>query len=282
MTGRDFETFKDTVDRQLMHHPVVVNNAYTAWFAEGRLPLDHLRHFTVQFSVFSNQFLLAALNRVINAGTLEAARESKEILMNELGVLYAGGESPRPAARPVDADREGDPDLVATTGTVDGGRFRFQAAHFEWLLRFGAALGLRFGDMGTRRHGDRSTLFFCDELFRLYGSGDCNEAMGASFAVENWAAAGFWKELIRGLERVKAEQVPALPLAFFTWHDRLEKNHRDHVWHELRACYDSPSFEDEAFIAAGVTMLDAVGTFWNGLYAARPEPLSTFHQQSVH
>ena len=282
MNGRAFETFKDTVDRELMHHPVVVDNAYTAWFAEGRLPLDHLRHFTVQFSVFSNQFLLAALNRVINADTLDAARESKEILMNELGVMYTGGERPRPGARPVDADRKGDPDLLATTGTVDGGRFRFQAAHFEWLLRFGAALGLRFGDMGKRGHGDRSTLFFCDELFRLYGSGDCNEAMGASFAVENWAAAGFWKELIAGLEHVKAEQLPALPLAFFTWHDKLEANHRDHVWRELRACYDSPSFEDAAFIAAGVTMLDAVGTFWNGLYAARPEPLSTFHQQSVH
>ena len=280
MTGRAFETFKDTVDQEFMHHPVVVDNAYTAWFAEGRLPLDHLRHFTVQFSVFSNQFLLAALNRVINADTLEAARESKEILMNELGVIYVDGERPRPGGRSADADREGDPALVATTGTVEGGTFRFQAAHFEWLLRFGAALGLRFGDMGKRRHGDRSTLFFCDELFRLYGSGDYNGAMGASFAVENWAAAGFWKELIAGLQRVKAEQVPALPLAFFTWHDRLEANHRDHVWHELRACYDSPSFEDEAFIASGVTMLDAVQTFWDGLYAARPEPLGTFHQQS--
>ena len=141
---------------------------------------------------------------------------------------------------------------MSTTGTVEGGTFRFRAAHFEWLLRFGAALGLRFDDMGKRRHGDPSTLFFCDELFRLYGSDDYNEAMGASFAVENWAAAGFWKELIAGLERVKAERVPALPLAFFTWHDKLEANHRDHVWHELRACYDAPSFEDEAFIAAGV------------------------------
>ena len=178
----------------------------------------------MQFSVFSNQFLLAALNRVINADTLEAARESKEILLNELGVIYATASAHAPARRPSDADREGDPALVSTTGTVDGGTFRFRAAHFEWLLRFGAALGLRFGDMGKRRHGDPGTLFFCDELFRLYGSGDYNEAMGASFAVENWAAAGFWKELIGGLERVKAEQVPALPLAFFTWHDKLEEN----------------------------------------------------------
>ena len=178
---------------------------------------------------------------------------------------------PAPAGSgPADVDREGDPALVSTTGTVDGGTFRFRAAHFEWLLRFGAALGLGFADMGQRRHGDAATLFFCDELFRLYGSSDYNEAMGASFAVENWAAAGFWKELIRGLERVKAEQVPALPLAFFTWHDRLEENHREHVWHELRACYDSPAFEEEAFIAAGIEMLDAVGAFWGGLYDARP------------
>lgn len=301
MTGRDFETFRGTVDRKLMHHPVVVDNAYTAWFAAGRVPLDHLRHFTVQFSVFSNQFLLAALNRVINAGTLDAAHESKEILMNELGVIYVDPERPRPRPRPLDAghihvepgrarpgvrsgdaNQEGDPALVSTTGTVEGGTFRYRAAHFEWLLRFGAALGLRFDDMGKRRHGDPSTLFFCDELFRLYGSDDYNEAMGASFAVENWAAAGFWKELIAGLERVKAEQIPALPLAFFTWHDKLEANHRDHVWHELRACYDSPSFEDEAFIAAGVTMLDAVRAFWDGLYAARAEAPCTVRELSVH
>ena len=58
-----------------MQHPVVTSNAYTTWFAKGDMPLDYLRHFTVQFSVFSNQFLLAALNRVINAETIrERAR----------------------------------------------------------------------------------------------------------------------------------------------------------------------------------------------------------------
>ena len=80
--------------------------------------------------------------------------------------------------------------------------------------------------------------------------------------------------MIAGLKRVKAEQVPDLPLAFFTWHDRLEANHRNHVWHELQACYDSPSFEGDAFLAAGVTMLDPVRVFWDGLYAARAEDAS--------
>jgi hypothetical protein len=274
MAEKNFDAFKETIEQHFMRHPAVTGNAYTAWFARGSMTLDELRHFTVQFSVFSNQFLLAALNRAINADTLQATRESKEILMNELGVIYndrggnrhAGSDSAAAAASGADDhDREGDPALVSTEGTVDGGTFRFQAAHFEWLLRFGQPLGLTFNDMGKRRQGTPSTLVFCDELFRLYGGDDYNEAMGAAFAVENWAAAGFWKELISGLERVKREQVPTLPLAFFTWHDKIEEQHKAHVWDELRECYDSPKFREEPFIRTGVKMLDAVKVFWDGL-----------------
>ena len=272
MSEKNFDAFKETIEQQFMRHPVVTDNAYTAWFSRGAMTLDELRHFTVQFSVFSNQFLLAALNRAINADTLQATRESKEILMNELGVIYndrgakghpAGGGAV--AATSSNHDREGDPALVSTEGTADGGTFRFQAAHFEWLLRFGQPLGLTFDDIGKRRQGTPSTLFFCDELFRLYGSDDYNEAMGAAFAVENWAAAGFWKELISGLERVKREQVPTLPLAFFTWHDKIEEQHKAHVWDELRECYESPKFREEPFIRAGIKMLDGVRAFWDGL-----------------
>lgn len=282
MAGKNFEAFKKTIEREFMGHPVVTSNEYTDWFSHGDVTLDHLRDFTVQFSVFSNQFLLAALNRVINADTLGATREAKEILMNELGVIYNKGEkagasgsegSPRSAgALRSNSDREGDPALVSTEGTVEGGRFRFQAAHFEWLLRFGEPLGLTFNDIGKRRHGMPTTLGFCDELFRLYGSDDYNEAMGASFAVENWAAAGFWKELIAGLEQIKARSVPDLPLAFFTWHDKIEDQHKEHVWDELRECYDSVTFREEPFIRAGITMLDGVKMFWDGLNEARKHP----------
>ena len=271
MAGKDFETFKKRIDATFMQHPVVTNNAYTAWFAHGEMSLEHLRRFTVQFSVFSNQFLLAALNRVINADSLQAAHEAKEILMNELGVIYrksGDGDAVREAP---DAGREGDPALVSTEGSVEGGRFRFQAAHLEWIVRFGESLGLEFNDLGKRRDGTPSTLFFCDELFRLYGSDDYNAAMGAAFAVENWAAAGFWKQLIAGLEQVKARQAPAMPLAFFTWHDRIEDQHKAHVWDELKACYETPRFEEEPFIEAGVQMLDAVKGFWDGLNELRRE-----------
>ena len=192
MADRNFEAFKQTIATAFMGHPVVVGNEYTKWFSQGEISPEQLRQFTVQFSVFSNQFLLAALNRVINADTLASARESKEILMNELGVVYnnrgRNGALTAGPASPADRDREGDPSLVSTDGTVEGGTFRFQAAHFEWILQFARTLGLTFDDLGKRRHGTASTLRFCDELFRLYGSDDYNEAMGASFAVENGRA----------------------------------------------------------------------------------------------
>src|SRR5262245_19734544 len=275
MARKNFDAFQKTIAREFMKHPAVTENSYTRWFSHGDVTLDHLRDFTVQFSVFSNQFLLAALNRVINADTLQSARESKEILMNELGVIYNKGDQASVHGEPrrVEThDREGDPALVSTEGTVDGGRFRFQAAHFEWLLRFGEPLGLKFDDMGKRRHGTPSTLHFCDELFRLYGSDDYNQAMGAAFAVENWAAAGFWNELIAGLEKVKAEKVPSLPLAFFTWHAKIEDQHRAHVWDELKECYDAPQFREAPFISAGAKMLDGVKVFWDGLDEMRKHP----------
>ena len=277
MEAKNFDRFKETIEREFMGHPAVTKNQYTKWFSQGDVPLDHLRDFTVQFSVFSNQFLLAALNRVINADTLDASREAKEILMNELGVIYhkpASGSGLQASGSPQASaiDREGDPALVSTEGTVEGGKFRFQAAHFEWLLRFGEPLGLTFDDMGKRRHGTPSTLHFCDELFRLYGSEDYNAAMGASFAVENWAAAGFWKELILGLEKIKARSLPDMPLAFFTWHDRIEDQHKAHTWDELRACYDSPQFREAPFIRAGAAMLDGVKVFWDGLTELRGHP----------
>jgi len=102
--------------------------------------------------------------------------------------------------------------LSAPKGTVDGGIFRFRAAHFEWLLAVGEALRLGFDELGKRRHGRSYTLRFCDELQRLYGNEDGQIAEGASFAVENWAAAGFWQELEDGLLQVKAARLPGCPV----------------------------------------------------------------------
>ena len=87
----------------------------------------------MQFSVFRHLFVEAQLRKVINAADVASYHAGKEILLNELGVVFNG--------RP---DGEG----VATCGTIAGSRLRFSAAHVEWLLRFAARVGL--GDEAGR------------------------------------------------------------------------------------------------------------------------------------
>lgn len=251
MAGADLAAFRARVADVVEHHPVVVHNDYTRWFAKGEATRDEVRHLTVQFSVFSHLFVEAQLRKVINAPDLEAYRAGKEILMNELGVVFSG-----------DVDDDG----IATEGTVDGSRFRFNAAHFEWLVRFAEPLGLGFADLGKRRHATPATAFFCDELLRVYGSDDPSTAEGASYAVEHWAAAGFWKELIAGLRRFKARECPELHLGFWTWHDGVEDQHAAHTEDELAEAYATPGFDEDRFLRGAAEMLDGVKAFWDGLW----------------
>jgi len=258
-----YERLLDRIEKEILTHDVIVNNRFTRWFKDGTFDREDLRHFLVQFSVFSNLFIEAQLKKVINAPTLEAMHASKEILMNELGVVFR-----KPGAKAA-AGKEVDAELVGTEGTVDGGTFRFPAAHFEWLLRMIAHVGLGYDEVGKRRHGSPSTLHFCDELSRLYGSDDPDVGLGASFAVENWAAAGFWKELIQGLETYKKREKSKMPIAFFTWHDRVEDQHAAHTWTELEEEFFAADVDEDKFIRAGREMLDGVQAFWAGLNEAR-------------
>lgn len=249
----------DRIETEILPHEVIVKNEFCAWFAKGELDREDVRHFLVQFSVFSNLFLEAQLKKAINAPSIEAMRASKEILLNELGVVFRNTS----AKQAISADVE--PDLVQTEGTVDGGTFRFKAAHFEWLLRMTSHVGLNYSDVGKRKHGTKSTLFFCDELSRLYGSDDGQIALGASFAVENWAAAGFWKQLIAGFETFKKRECPGLPLAFFSWHDKVEDQHAAHTWDELEEEYFEMEVDEDKFFEGGKEMLNGVLAFWKGL-----------------
>jgi len=233
--------FKSRVDDLIANHPIVTNNAFTSWFAHGKATDQELRDFTVQFSVFSHLFIEAQLRKCINAVDLQSYRASKEILMNELGVGFT------------------------RAGSIDNGRFKFDAAHFEWLLQFAEAQGLSFGEIGKRRHGSATTLAFCDALMEWYGAECESTQAGASHAIENWAAAGFWKELIAGLQIIKQDRMPDLPLAFWVFHDQIEDQHAAHTDDELEAAFAKPDFDEEAFIAGSKAMLDAVSVFWNGL-----------------
>ncbi len=269
-----YHAFKKRIGQEVMQHRVIVNNEYTKWFKESDLSFEDVKFFAKQFSVFSNLFLIAQLKKTINSLTLGEMRSSKEILANEIGVIFKPKTKENRDSiekRSLNPEEEGDPELVSAEGTIEGGVFRFNAAHFEWLLAFGKPLGMGFNDMGKRRHGVSSTLFFCDELSRIYGSENFNVGAGGSFAVEHWAAAGFWKELVQGLRKFKTEKCPDLPLAFFTWHDKVEDQHAAHTEEELQKLYFHKEFNEDIFIKSANEMLDGVAAFWDGLNTERLE-----------
>ena len=190
----DLAELQHEVDQLVGSHPVVTDNAYTSWFATGRR--QHGRRAPSHRPVLGVQ---PPVRRGPAAEGDQRARPSTRIgpARRSCSTSWASCSGHHAQAA---VDEAIDPALVATEGTVDGGRFRFGAAHFEWLLRFAAPLGLGFDDLGKRRHATPATEHFCDELLRVYGSEDTSVAEGASYAVEHWAAAGFWKELIAGLD----------------------------------------------------------------------------------
>jgi hypothetical protein len=248
--------FRIRLDREVLGHPVIRANPYTAWFKQGDFSAAQARAFLVQFSVFSNQFLVAQLQKVLNAESLEEMRASKEILANEIGVGFRG--------------TGGDAVLGSTLGSVEGGTFHFSAAHFELLVRMARQLGLDFADLGKRRYGTGETLHFCDELQRLYAHEDYEVAAAASWAIENWAAAGFWDELVEGWRRFgKRTGKEPFDIGFFTWHARIEANHAEHTSDELAQLLAGHSIDEDRFVKNANLMLDAVLVFWRGLDSQR-------------
>ena len=259
--AKQFLAFQHRINTELLQHPVITSNAFTAWFEQGAMNMEQVKAFVVQFSVFSNLFLVAQLQKAINADSLQSMRASKEILANEIGVVF----NPPIRHATVPTELPDDPELLCTQGSVEGGMFHFKAAHFEWLLNLAAELDIGFNKMGKRRHGTPSTLYFCDELLRLYGSDNYQISQAASYAVENWAAAGFWDQLVAGLTYFNARNHTRLPLLFFTWHSRIEAQHARHTQEELEQIYFSNAIDEDKFIHYGNEMLNGVAVFWNGL-----------------
>lgn len=242
--------FTSKVDKLIENHPIVKHNDFTSWFSQGSASDQELKHFTVQFSVFSHLFIEAQLRKCINAMDLQSYRASKEILMNELGVVFN------------------------KDGSVNGGKFKFDAGHFEWLADFAKHLGLSFNQIGKPSHATKTTMDFCHALMTWYGSEDWSVAAGASHAIEHWAAAGFWKELIDGLKSIKETSHPDLPLGFWVWHDQIEDQHAAHTDDELSMLFLREGFCEESFIQGALAILDAVKIFWDGLEADRLQSMA--------
>ncbi len=254
-----FQDFEAKVNGIVFNHPVVTSNEYTKWVAMGEMTEEDVRDLTVQFSVFSHYFIQAQLLKCFSAKTLEQYRSGKEILMNELGVSFT-----KPGATDTD-----DPNAVPTEGTVQGGKYRHTAAHFEWLLKFAEPLGLGFNEIGKWNQGSDATHHFCNALNEWYGNPDPCVGAGASYAVENWAAHGFWKELIAGLTAFNDQSDKKLNLGFWKWHDMVEDQHAEHTQDELKEDFEEDWFDQEKYLEGAAAILEAVNVFWKGLNESR-------------
>lgn len=261
-----FLSFQSRINHQLLNHKIITHNPYTKWFSKVTPTSAQVKQLIIQFSVFSNQFLVAQLEKMINAETVEEMRASKEILANEIGVVYKHVRKQNAQPIPPQSLTKDERDFGDIEGSIEGGTFHFKAAHFELLYRMASELGIAFDQLGRRQFGTSKTLFFCDELVRLYGTADYATSTASSYAVENWAAAGFWDELVEGLTHYKhAKQLSNLPLTFFTWHAKLEANHANHTQEELERYYFNNNIDEAHFIRRGNEMLDGVYAFWQGL-----------------
>ena len=245
--------FKSEVDNIIQEHPIVKDNNYTRYFKSGNLSKEELSHFVIQFSVFSNLFLKSQLLKVINAPSLEEAREGKEILLNELGVIFN--------------NKQDNNNILSTKGTIQGGIYKHEAAHFEWLLKVAKYLDLNYNDLGKMKHANKETIFFINQLEKLYGSPDDLEAIAASYAIENWAASGFWDELTIGFKKYNYFNNLSIPISFWLFHSKLEQNHADHTNSELKKIYESSRIQNETkFFEICQEMLEALQIFWRGMY----------------
>ena len=191
----------------------------------------------------------------------------KEILTNELGAVFKPAE-----VKTADVDGPAfDASVVSTRGSVSGGEYSHRAAHFEWLCDVGDKVGLDFTEIGKRRHGSPATLHFCDQLYEIYGNENPSISLGASFAIEHWANAGFWDDLVDGFTKMNQKGEIKTPLGFWKFHQALEAQHAEHTMDELEEALEAEGFvvDEVAFERAANDMLDACAVFWNGLEAER-------------
>ncbi len=259
---RNFEKFKKRIQKEFFSHPVIVKNPYTKWFKKGSANTEQVKDLILQFSVFSNHFIVVQAKRMVNAETIEGEISSRAILLNECGV-----------------------GMNIKTGSIEGQRFTTTNAHINWLRKVAEVLKINPRTVGRWDTGTKATHDFLRGLDKTYGSHDGQIGSGASFAIETWAAYGigkgkkaesnnFWMELTDGLETYNKKyrtikNLKPIPLGFFKYHFETEAGHGTNVWNELEETFENPGFNEEKYISSGKIALESIYTFWLGLDETR-------------
>lgn len=223
----NWQKFHNKVTNNINEHPIIKKNNYTNNFAKGEASFVEQQVFMQQFSVFNQWFLVSQLLKIINTPNIYEMQIHNE-------------------------------------------KFNFRNSRFEWLLEFANKLDLSYEELGKRDYASLYTLYFCDELNRLYGSDDATISIASTYAFEIWIQTNFWDELIEGFEKINENRKVAgedvLPLYFWTYHSRMEKQNGFHTIQDLKRLYVNGHIEDEEkFIYISLRLLDAIDIFWSNL-----------------
>jgi hypothetical protein len=234
--------------RQVMCHPIVASNRYLERFSQG-VTFAQARHELQQFSVFALQFDVAQAKLVANAPTLEAYEERLNVLLNEKGIPFAEGFE----------------------GALTG-QWSADTVHFTWLQNMAAGLNLKFEEIGKIWIAQPGTRAFVDSTFKYYASTDQNMALGASFAIENWAANNLWKPWIAGMKKLNATLPKPVNLGYLTYHDAEEEHHSQATLDELLENFREPWFDAGQFLSGAETLLnEGVQAYYVSQLATLPE-----------
>jgi pyrroloquinoline quinone (PQQ) biosynthesis protein C len=228
-------TFHQTM-RQLVLGHGAVNNPYLKRFRSGDMSDEELNRFAVEFYNFARFFPRILVSQLVNTEDEQVADELTKVLYSELG---------------------------------DGDAKRRHELLYRDFLR---SLDIEVHDAMTRPML-ASTRAYIEGMEQLYGDGNHQRALGASFGLENMAIT-MWDHLIPGLTQLKAARHSRLDLTYFTFHRELEATHEEAMEHAVEAMQRSDrrmSNRDEDDFRVGVTaVLGFLEGFWMGLDRCRP------------
>ncbi len=94
-----------------------------------------------------------------------------------------------------------------------------------------------------------------ETTFNTYACTDQNIAMGASFAIENWAANSLWTPWIAGMQKLNKTLDKPVHLGYLTYHEAQEAHHSQATLDEPDQACDPRSFDPNSLPRLAVPAL---------------------------
>ena len=215
-----------------------INNPYLSRFRTGSLSEQELFDFAAEFYNFARFFPKILVSQLVNTEDESVAEELTRVLFSELG--------------------EGQPE------------HRHELLYRNFLRSIDVDIHEALG-----RPMKPSTKAYIEGMEELYSSGNHDQALGASFGLENMAIT-MWDHLIPGLSTLKQSRYPNMDITYFTFHRELESTHEDAMESAVASLEDHSGMKrglsDEArrdFHDGVRKVLDFLEGFWMGLEKSR-------------